>query len=101
MLNASLTTANFATLDSSNLAAIAVSGGTLNVAWTRPANMFMEAVHVFRPTATGQVTDDIDVAATATSLTQSLVAAPGTVVANSGINLLALDIFGREYATHP
>ena len=101
VLNASLTTANFATLDSSNLAAIAVSGGTLNVAWTRPANMFMEAVHVFRPTATGQVTDDIDVAATATSLTQSLVAAPGTVVANSGINLLALDIFGREYATHP
>ncbi len=103
VLNASLTTttANFATLTGSNLAAIAVLGGTLNVTWTLPADRFMEGVHVFRPNATGQVSEDFDVAGTATSLTNPLVAAPDTVVANSGINLLAVDIFGREYATHP
>lgn len=101
VLNASLTTANFATLTGSNLAAIAVSGGTLNVTWTLPADRFMEGVHVFRPNATDQVSEDFDVAATATSLTKPLVAAPGTVVAYSGINLLVMDIFGREYATHP
>ncbi len=101
VLNASLTTANFATLTGSNLADIAVSGGTLTVTWTLPADRFMDGVHVFRQNATGQVSEDFDVAGTATSLTKPLVAAPGTVVANSGINLLALDIFGREYATHP
>ena len=101
VLSASLTAANFATLTGSNLAAIAVSGGTLNVTWTRPANMFMEGVHVFRPNATGGVFEEFDVVATATSLTKPLVAAPGTEVANSGINLLAFDIFGREFATHP
>ena len=101
VLNASLTTANFATLTGSNLADIAVSGGTLTVTWTLPVNMFMEGVHVFRQNATGQVSEDFDVAATATSLSKTIVAAPGTVVANSGINLLAVDIFGREFATHP
>ena len=101
VLSASLTAANFATLTGSNLAAIAVSGGTLNVTWTLPVNMFMEDVHVFRPNALGQVTDEFRVPATATSLTKPLVAAPGTIVANSRINLLAFDIFGREYATHP
>ena len=100
VLNASLTTANFATLTGSNLAAIAVSGGTLNVTWTLPADRFMEGVHVFRQNATGQVSEDFDVAATATSLTKFIEPAPGATEF-SGLNLLAVDIFGREYATHP
>ena len=100
VLNASLTTANFATLTGSNLADIAVSGGTLNVTWTLPADRFMDGVHVFRPNATGQVSEDFDVAATATSLTKFIEPAPGATEF-SGLNLLAVDIFGREYATHP
>ena len=94
-----LSAANFATLTGSNLAAIAVSGGTLNVTWTLPANMFMKIVHVFRPNASGHVTDEFSVPATATSLSKPIEAAPGTV--SSGTNLLAVDNFGREFATHP
>jgi hypothetical protein len=103
VLNVNLSGANFAALTSNNLSSVAQSGGTLDVAWTLPAGMFMEGVHVFRNLgALGQDTDEFNVPATATSLSKPLAAATGKVVIlNSGLNLMALDAFGREYATHP
>ncbi len=103
VLNASLSGANFAALTSNNLSSVAQSGGTLDVAWTLPAGIFMESVHVFRNLGLlGQDMDEFNVPATAMSLSKPLAAATGTVsILNSGINLNALDVFGREYATHP
>lgn len=99
LLNSQLSAANFATITASNSAAIAQSGGILNVSWILPANTYSGNVEVFRSyTAMPPDHLDISVTSTATSASTSIPAATGTVV-NFGINLWILDVYGREFTT--
>lgn len=100
-LNTELSAASFPVITTSAtaIATAASTGGDITINWTLPTGLIADQVHFWRSYADNS-NDSVEneVSGTATGATLTLIAPSGTI-SGHGVNVMAIDVFGREIGT--